>query len=429
MKFEPVAFSVQGGMDFPLPPMLRVRQHFDRTCVERPEEAALRALNQLALPDLRGKRIGITAGSRRIANLPAVLRAVGAFLRARGASPFLIPAMGSHGGATAGGQAELLRSLGITEETTGMSVVSSMETRQIGTLPNGFPVWCSKTALESDGVIVCARVKPHTSIRGEVESGLCKMMTVGLGKHTGAAAFHRQGYHRLAEILPLAGQVFLDSGKILCGLALVENAFDETALIQAVPAAGLVAAEAELLRFAREQMSRFFLDEIDVLIIDRFGKDISGAGMDPNITGRAITPLPMTAPVPIRTIVALELTQASHGNATGIGGADITTRRVAESIDFGPTYTNVLTSGALTAARLPVVLNCDEEAVRAAIRCAPRETPDQVKVVHIRDTLHLSEFSVSENYASLVKDHPRLELLGPDCLRFDSGGRLLQIPG
>lgn len=425
MEFKTINVSIEGGLEFSLPRMLRIRQHFDANKVVNPVLETQMALKALKLPDLSGKRIGITVGSRKLANLTAVLTGVKQFLLERGAHPFLIPAMGSHGGATAQGQVALLSSLGITEATVGMPIISSMETEQIGTLPNGFPVWCSKTALESDGVIVCGRVKPHTSIRGPIESGLCKMMVVGLGKHRGATEFHRQGYHYLAQLLPQAGQVHLDNGKILCGLALVENAFDQTARIEGIGVENFVAQEAKLLKLAREKMPRFFLDEIDVLVVRRFGKDISGAGMDPNITGRTITPLPMTAPVPIGTIVALDLTQASHGNATGIGGADITTQRVIQQIDFAPTYTNILTSGAFPAARLPVILKDDNQAVHAAVRCAPRSRVEEVKLVCIQDTLHMTEFLVSENYKSLLERDPRVEILGSETLNFDRNGRLI----
>lgn len=425
MTFESIKFSVQGGLDFSLPEMLRIRQHFDSSHISDPAHETRIALEALQLPCLRGKKIGITAGSRRIANLPVVLGAVGQFLREAGAQPVIIPAMGSHGGASADGQTQLLANLGITEQTAGMPIESCMETEKIGVLPNGFPVWCSKTALSCDGILVCGRVKPHTSIRGQVESGLCKMMAVGLGKHRGAAEFHRQGYTHLAELLPQIGQVFLDSGKIIGGLALIENALDQTAVIQAVSVENFIAHEASLLEIARQKMPRFFMDEIDVLVVKRFGKDISGAGMDPNITGRSITPLPMSAPVPIKVIVALELTPASHGNATGIGGADITTRHVVEQIDFGHTYTNVLTSGALAAARLPIVAEHDLQAIRAAMHCVPRENVNDVKLVCIDDTLHMTDILVSANYLPILERNERIKILGKETLHFDKQNRLL----
>ena len=419
METGKVTYSIQGGLDFQIPQMFKIRQKFDKKRVEDPYYETLRTLQTIRFPVLTGKRIGITAGSRKLANLSEVLMAIRDFLREKGALPFIIPAMGSHGGATAEGQLDVLRSLGLSERDLGMPVISSMETEQIGTLSNGFPVWCSKTALEADGVIVVGRVKFHTSIKGPIESGLCKMMVVGLGKHKGAAAFHKQGYEKLAGILPEAGKIHLEKGYVLCGLALVENALDETSVIEAVPPDALIHREAELLEISKSKMPRFFLDEIDVLVVKNFGKDISGAGLDPNITGRAITSLPMTAPVPIRTIVALNLTEASHGNATGIGGADITTKKVIEQIDFKSLYTNVFTSGALPAAKLPIFLNTEEEAVKVAIRCTPGKAPAEVRIVYINDTLHMEEILVSEAYKDTIEADPRIEVLGPCVMELD----------
>jgi Uncharacterized conserved protein (DUF2088). len=426
MRFEPVQFSIQGNLEAATPRMIKIRQKFSSQQVDDPTTATHKTLESLGFGRLDGKRIAITAGSRRIANLPLILRATGKHLRNLGATPFVVPAMGSHGSATADGQREMLAHLGITEETTGLPIISQMEADPIGQLEGGCTIYCSRTILEADGVVVCNRIKPHTSISGQVESGLCKMMVVGMGKHLGATAFHRQGYHKLAEILPQGGALFLEKIPILCGLGIVENAFDQTMHIEAVKPEELIGRESELLKIAKANMPRFFLDEIDVLVVDQMGKDISGGGMDPNITGRAISPLPREVHVPIHCIVVLDLTAASHGNATGIGAADITTRQVVEKIDFGSTYTNVFTSGALTSARLPVVLNHDADAIRAAVCCAPREKFEDVKVVHIKDTLHMAEIEVSENYLPLINGDKRIEILSEaKRMQFNVDGRLL----
>lgn len=426
MKFEPIQFSIQGNLEASIPRMIKIRQNFSSQKLEDPAATTHKTLNSLGLGRLDRKRIAITAGSRRIANLPQILRATGEYLRNLGASPFIIPAMGSHGGATAEGQYEMLAHLGITEETTGLPIISQMEAYPIGQLEDGCTIYCSRTILEADGVVVCSRIKPHTSISGQVESGLCKMMVVGMGKHLGATAFHRQGYHNLAKILPQGGALILKKFPILYGLGIVENAFDHTMHIEAIKSENLIQRESELLKMAKSNMPRFFLDEIDVLVVDQIGKDISGGGMDPNITGRAISPLPREVPVPIHCIVVLDLTEASHGNATGIGASDITTRHVAEKIDFSSTYTNVFTSGALAAARLPVVLNHDADAIRAAICCAPRKKVEDVKVVHVKDTLHMTEIEVSENYLPLIRGNRRIEILGEvKQMQFNSDGRLL----
>ncbi len=422
---ERIEFSLEGGMDFPLPRMVRVRQKFDDAAIGDIAKATRDAIEAVQLPDLAGRSVALTAGSRQIPNLAQILKTVAVCLRERGALPFIVPAMGSHGGATAKGQVSMLEGYGITEESVGMPILSSMETVQIGTLANGYPVYCDKHAAQADYIAVIGRIKPHTSISGEIESGLCKMMVVGLGKHAGATSFHRQGYDKLAEILPQGVQVFLNRG-ILFGIGIVENAFDRTMKIEVVPPETLIEREKELLKLAKENMPRLLLDEIDVLIIDRIGKDVSGAGMDPNVTGRAIAPVPVKIATDIKLIAVLDVTPASHGNATGIGGADITTKWVIEKIDFHATYTNVFTSGALMAAKLPVIVNSDEEAIRVCLRCAPRERMEDVKVVRIRDTLHLSEIEVSENYLPVLSKDVRFEVLSKgEELRFDGDGRIV----
>lgn len=426
MKFGPIHYAVQKDLSKADPRMYRVRQQFSSANSPDPGLEVRRSLSALRWPDLTGRRIGITAGSRRIANLPAVLASIGGFLRERGARPFIIPAMGSHGGGTAEGQTALLANLGITEETVGMPIVSSMDTRVIGTLDDGLPIYCSATALEADGIVVCGRIKPHTSIRGRVESGLFKMMVVGLGKHRGAAAFHQRGYPALAQTLLKAGPLFLDRLPVLCGVGIVENAFDDTLLVEAIPAHRILERESQLLELARENMPRFLLDEIDVLVVDRIGKDISGAGMDPNITGRAISPLPIKVKVPVRLITVLGITPASHGNATGIGGADLTTCGVVESIDWTAMYTNAFTSGALSGSKIPVTVNDDREAVRMAICCTPRPDVRDVKVVHIQDTLHMTEIRVSENYLPGLAGCPDIQVLDQGHpFVFDETGKLV----
>lgn len=429
MNFDAIHITVQKDLSQADPRMYRVRQRFSSAHVQDPGQDAYHTMSQLNWPDIRGKRVGITAGSRKIANLPEILMAVGRFLRERGAIPFIIPAMGSHGGGTAQGQIAMLENLRITEASVGMPIVSSMETRCIGTLKDGLPVFCSCTALEADGIIVCGRIKPHTSIRGNIESGLFKMMVVGLGKHKGATLFHQRGYPALADTLIQAGTLCLDRLPVLCGLAIVENAFDETLLVEAIPAHHILERESQLLELAREHMPRFLLDKIDVLVIDQIGKDISGAGMDPNITGRSITPLPPRTKLPIGLITVLGLTPASHGNATGIGGADLTTVSVAKQIDRNAMYTNVFTSGALTAAKLPVIVNNDEQAIRLAICCVPKK-PQDVRVVHILDTLHMTEIQISENYLPELSDRSDIEVLGQgEPFRFTSEGALLSVWG
>jgi hypothetical protein len=422
---DQVQFLIEGGLNFPLPKMIKVRQKFPADEVADVIAATRDEIKKLNLGDLSNKRIAITAGSRKIANIEKILRTIVHCLKEHGAVPFIVPAMGSHGKATAEGQERLLADIGITEERVGAPIISSMDVVKIGELRAGYPIYCDCVVAQADGVVVCGRIKPHTSIKGVVESGLCKMMVVGLGKHTGATCFHRQGYCQLAEILPKSAEVFLRSINILFGLGIVENAFDRTMRIEAITPEHLIERETALLKEAKQNMPRFLLDKIDVLIVQRIGKDISGAGMDPNITGRTVTPLLMKAPTLIKYIVVLDVTELSHGNATGIGGADITTKRVVKKIDFNAMYTNVIASGALLAAKLPVILNNDEEAIRVAIKCASREHIKDVTVVRILDTLHMTEIEVSENYLPTLYDNDRFEILGESALRFNECGDLI----
>ncbi len=420
-----IDFSVQGGLTFPLPHMLKVRQKFPTDEVADIVGATRNTIEMLKLKNLMGKRIAIAVGSRRIANLEDILRTSVRCLKEYGAIPFIVPAMGSHGQATAEGQRQLLADLGITEEKVDAPIISSMDVIKIGEIEGGYPVYCDRLAAQADGIVICGRIKTHTSIKGTVESGLCKMMVVGLGKHIGATCFHQHGYHRLAEILLKGAEMFLKNTNILFGIGIVENAFDRVMRVEAIAPDLLIEREAELLLEAKRNMPRFLLDEIDVLIIQRMGKDISGAGMDPNITGRAVTPLPLKALLPIKCIVVLDITEASHGNATGIGGADITTKHVVNKIDFNAMYTNIITSRAFAAAKLPIILNNDEEAIRVAIKCISSYHPEDVKVVRILDTLHMTEIEVSDNYFSTLCNNENFEILGKSELRFNRFGRLV----
>lgn len=426
MISKKIQFSIEGGLDFSFPKMVKVHQKFSNTELTDITKATRNTLEALHLKNLAGKKIAITAGSRKIANLVEILKTTVCYLRELGTSPFIVPAMGSHGGATEEGQRQLLSDLGITEQSVNAPIISSMNVIQIGVLEGGYPIFCDQVAAEADGIVVCGRIKPHTSISGEIESGLCKMMVVGLGKHKGATCFHRQGYDKLVKILPESARIFLKNTKILFGLGILENAFDHTLKVEAVFPQNLIEREAALLEYAKQNMPRFLLDEIDVLIVDQIGKDISGAGMDPNITGRAITPLPVKTSIQIKNVVVLDITAASHGNATGIGGADITTKQVIDKINFNSMYTNVMTSGALVAAKLPVILNNDEEAIRVALRCTPRENIKDVKIVRIKDTLHLTDIEVSENYLPMILNNDRFEILMKGIsFQFDKHGMLL----
>src|SRR6266700_3507191 len=347
------------------------------------------------------ERVAITAGSRGIANMPAILRACGEAIREVGGDPFVMPAMGSHGGATADGQRDLLAGYGITRESVGMPIVSSMDVVQIGCVDE-MPVFMSTTALEADHVLLVNRVKPHTDFRGSVESGLAKICAIGLGKQRGAQTLHSYGTRGLAELMPRAARLMIDkTGKIVGGLALLENAYDHTAGIHFVEPDGIASeAEEALQRQAKGLMGGLPFDTLDVLIVDEMGKNVSGTGMDTNVLGRMFVPGVAEEPRPrITAVVVLDLTEESHGNAIGVGLADFTTDRVISKIDWQATYMNGYTSGigGLLRNRLPNVLPNDRAAIATAIRMCGQPDHSKLRLARIKNTLVAAsvEFSPS----------------------------------
>jgi len=377
-----------------------------------------------------GWKIAITAGSRGIAHYPEILATVVDEVKRAGGKPFLVPAMGSHGGATPEGQIQVLKSLGITSETVGASIHSSMEVDEIGRLDNNAPVYVDRTALKADGIIVVGRVKPHTDFKGKIESGLMKMMAIGLGKQKGAETIHwykSEGYHKL---IPAAAKLIMKKAPILLGLAVVENAYHEIAIVKALEPNEIEQEETKLLEKAKELLARLPFKEIDILIIDEIGKDISGEGMDTNVTGRFWIPGESDPKAPkIKRIVVLDLSEGTHGNAIGIGLADLTTKRVISKIDYDATFVNCLTEGSTETAKIPVFLPNDRDAITTAIRtCGPID-PRKAKVVRIKNTLELQRFWISESLAEVVKSNrellERIEFLSePREMQFDVLGTL-----
>ena len=410
------------------PEMFHVRQHFPRPRVDDVEAAVLEELEGCQVPIPAGTSVAIAVGSRGIANLARVVRAVVGWVIAQGAQPFIVPAMGSHGGATAEGQRMVLEGYGITEESTGAPVRSSMEVVSLpqGTVP--VPLYFDRQASQAYGTILINRVKPHTDFHGPYESGLMKMIVIGLGKQVQALAIHDRGVVGLREIIPQAARQVLQQGRILIGVALVENAYDETQLVRAIPAAEIPEREPELLALARRSMPRLPLEELDVLVIDWFGKDISGAGLDPNIIGRLMIRGQPEPPSPrIGSIVLGDLTPGSHGNAVGLGLADIMLRRAYDQIDWSATYQNLFTSSFLERGRTPVVVNTDQEAMLYALRGAGVIQPQDGRVIRIRDTLHLSELYVSRPVVEGIHSQGNIEVIRSLGEPFDSSGRYQQL--
>jgi len=404
-----------------LPNVVRVRQGFDKTRLDDPCGAVSRNLQDLLGGTLApGSRVAITAGSRGINNLVGMTRAAADAVKSKGGRPFIVPSMGSHGGATGEGQQSLLADLGISERTMGCPVVSSMEVEQIGRTPIGTPVYLDRNALRADGIVVINRIKPHTAFHGEIESGLCKMLAVGLGKHRGAQQMHAAG---LGAAIVETARVILAKAPVLAGVAVLENALDETAEIHVVPPGQFEETDRALLTRAWKVLPRVPLDPLDVLVVDEMGKNISGTGMDVNVVGigpRVGGKMEMGHPV-VSTLVVLGLTPETHGNANGVGLADITTRRLVGSIDYTSTYTNVLTTRLWSAGRLPVIMETDREAIETAVGEVP---PDQVRLVRIKNTLHLEELEISEALLPRAKEVGLTVVAGPRSLEFDGTGRI-----
>ncbi len=409
-----------------LPRVLRVRQQFDRTEIaDVPAEVrAVLAASGLDRKIKPGMSIAITAGSRGIDRIVEVLAALVAWLKEHQAKPFLVPAMGSHGGATAEGQLALLASLGITEAAISAPIRSAMETVVLGQV-DGLPVHLDRFAAQADGIIVVNRIKPHTSFHGPCESGLVKMLAVGLGKREGAEAVHKRGPRALRSTVPAMAEFILAKAPVLFGLALLEGAYDRLARIEAVPAEAMQSREPELLAEAKARLPGLPFPEIDVLVVDRIGKEISGTGMDTNVIGRLNIAGEAEPQLPrIHRIVALDLSPQTGGSAYGIGLADLTTERLMRKMDPALVRENALASTFLERAKLPLAFGSDREAIAAALACSWCEDAATARLVRIQDTLHLAEMMASEELAS--RSPASLEILSrPEPLRFDEQGNLL----
>ena len=414
-------------MEFPA--MAPVKQYFSSVAEEDVGGSVLQQLHQsdLNAAIAPGARIAISTGSRGIANIDRIVRTVVDFIKEAGGTPFILPAMGSHGGGTPEGQKEVLAGYGITPESMGAPIEATMEVVEVDQLEDGTPVLVNRLALEADGVVLINRIKPHTSFRGPFESGLMKMMTIGLGSHRGATIAHSKGAQGLANVIPAWGKAILEKAPILMGLAIIENAYDETARLVALKPGEFFSGEPKLLEEARQAMPRILVQGIDLLIVEEVGKDISGTGMDTNVVGRMMLPGIKEPEVPgVARIVVLDLTERTHGNASGIGLADIITRRLFDKIDFKPTYANVFTTTFLNRAYIPVIMENDREAIAAALRVQGLEDPVQARVVRIKNTLSMAEIQISAPLLKEFGSHPQLEQVGPLApMSFAADGALI----
>ncbi|MCC7369744.1 MAG: DUF2088 domain-containing protein [Chloroflexi bacterium] len=419
----------------PLPVMHRVRQTFNAPVLDDIEGETKRHVRRFADTIKPGARIAITAGSRGIANMARIIRSIGEEVRALGGDPFVMPAMGSHGKATAEGQIEMLAELGITEQSVGMQIISDMAVRQVGVVDEcGMPVYVAETALAADGVIVVNRVKPHTDFNGPIESGLSKICTIGIGKQKGAQAVHSYGVPGLAQWMPKAAKVVVKHAGVLFGVAIVENAYDQTAIIESVKATDIAdEKEVELQATSKRLMPSLPFDTLDTLIIDEMGKQISGAGMDSNIIGRMLVHGSAEFDRPnVSAIAILDLTDGSHGNAAGLGLADFTTQRLINKVDFAAYYINCLTSGigGLQRGQVPMVMPDDRSAVKAAIQTCGEPRQDVVGVMHIRNTLQIGEIEISASLLNQARELSHLDI-DPDGheMAFDATGQIVDIWG
>ena len=414
------------------PEMYHVRQVFEAPRVDDIEGTLGRELEAVHARETvkPGSRIAITAGSRGIANIERILKGLVAVVKDLGAKPFLIPAMGSHGGGTAQGQLEVLHSLNITEERIGAPIHSSMEVVEIGRSRFGFPVFVDKHASEADGIIVVNRIKPHTEFEGPIESGLMKMTAIGMGKHRGCLEVHKQtvkfGYR---DVIPEIGRIMMNQLPVLFGIGIVENIYDQTAVIRGVMPPSFEEEETQLLLLAKRLMARVPFENIDVLVVDEMGKNISGTGMDTNVIGRIMFIGEKEPERPrITRVVVLDLTPESHGNAVGVGLADYTTLRLLSKVDHGATATNAITAMTPEKGRMPIALATDRAAVEAALETIGAVAPENARLVHVKNTLEMGELHISRALFEEMggrEDLRLMEELGP--LSFDEGGEIRRV--
>lgn len=425
--------SIQRMLDqIELPPMAKIRQSFDDSKLDDPVAEITAQFHQdWVLSALEGKKtVGITVGSREINKLPAMVKALCGELRALGIKPFIIPGMGSHGGATAEGQASVVQELGFTEEYLGAEILSGVDVKKLGTTANGLDVYYDANALSLDGIIVVGRVKAHTDITGDVESGLQKMIVVGLGNQFGASVMHARGLNRAVPRIKDIAEYSIEHANILFGIALVENAYDKTCLIEYVPKSMIQKREPEILAYSKTRLPHFLFNEIDVLVVDYIGKNISGDGMDPNVIGRGMIGV-KNPNIQIDRIAVLALTPETMTSALGIGLADVTTEKVYKKMDLDVTYTNAITALAYAGARIPLVMNNDRNAIKCACYAARANcglsTP--LRIARIKNTLSLDEIKVSPALYDEIKDISGITLLEPPSpFYFNVYGDLVTIP-
>lgn len=414
--------------DLNLPKMIKVRQKFQRQFIER-ENIPNIIFDKLSRDEIKSKikpgmKVAITCGSRGIANIDIITKSIVSFVKNCGGEPFVFPAMGSHGGATAEGQREVLESYGVVEEYIGCPIKSSMETQQIGKTEEGHQVLIDKNAANADAIIVCGRIKAHTAFNGPYESGLMKMMTIGMGKQKGAETCHESGFKNMSRLVPLFGNAIRKNSNVICGIGIIENAFDETYKIEALTNEEIPEREPELLIEAKKLMAKIHFETADLIVVDRIGKNISGDGMDPNVTGTFGTPYAKGG-IKAQRVVVLDLTEETHGNGNGIGMADITTKRVVDKLDLDKSYPNAITSTVVSMVKIPMFAKSDKAAIQAGVKICNEIDKQNPKIIRIKDTMHLEYIYISEAMLEEAINNPNIEVIGkPEEWPFDDKGNL-----
>lgn len=413
--------------DIEIPKFMRIRQKFDSTKIENVVETVNAKFQQDNIKDTikEGQTIGITVGSRGLDNLREIVKCICDNIKAKGATPVVLPSMGSHGNAVAEGQASFVRGLGITEDAVGAEIRAGMEVVQLGTTEMGLPVYYDKIASELDGVIVLGRIKAHTDLEGDIESGLHKMIVIGLGNHKGAQVMHAKGLDKAVPRLKSIARYALQHSNIIFGVGLLENAYDETCQIEFIPTDEIADAEPALLKKSKENLPRFLFNDIDVLIVDEFGKNISGDGMDPNVIGRGVIG-PKNKDIRINKIVSLDTTEEAGSNAYGVGLSDITTMRVFNKLETEAMYTNAITAISINGARIPIAMGSDKLAIQLGIRAACCDDNSKIRIARIKDTLSLKELYVSEGLLEDVKKNGDIEIISEfEDFKFDVDGNFV----
>ena len=399
--------------EYKLPKLTRVRQHFDSKKIKDIEIAVREELGRKEIREKiqKGSKTAVAVGSRGIRNLEQIVKVLIRELKLLGAEPYIVSAMGSHGGGTEDGQREILSGYGITEEKMGVPVVTTVDVECTGQLPGGQKIYFDRAAAQADAIIPVNRIKLHTDFTGPLQSGLSKMLVIGLGNQKGCSSIHEEEPRRFAEIIEKAAEIILEKYPVVFGLGIIENAYDQTCHIEAVPRECFIKREKELVQTAKKMMPVLMVPEIDILIVEEIGKNISGAGYDPNILGRSSVLTEFSLPVPkIQKMVLLDITPESHGNGIGVVRCDVITRQEMDQLDLEAMYANALACRCIEDARIPLAAGDENEAVRAAVKCIRGIEKDRLKIVKIKNTLSLEEIWVSPAVLEDIRSNPEIKI-------------------